>query len=73
MAGTLSTLIYSIFGISIIMVVLTTAFSFFGIGFATYGNYLFWAIALTIFYFILPERKNIFSIGTITTTTTTSK
>ncbi len=36
--------------------VLTTAFSFFGIGFETYGNYLLWFVALAIFYSVLPTE-----------------
>ena len=36
--------------------VLTTAFSFFGIGFETYGNYLLWFVALAIFYSVLPKE-----------------
>ena len=62
-AGSLSTLLYSILGICIITAVLTTAFTFFGVGFEIYGNYLLWFIALAIFYFILPVRKAVFSLG----------
>jgi hypothetical protein len=36
-------------------VVITTLFSFFGIGFDIYGNYLLWFIALAILYAILPK------------------
>ena len=40
----------------LISVVITTLFSFFGIGFDVYGNYLLWFIALAILYSILPEE-----------------
>jgi hypothetical protein len=36
-------------------------FSFFGVGFDIYGNYLLWIIALILFYTILPTKiKSVF-------------
>ena len=35
---------------------LATAFSFMGIGFEVYGNYLLWFIALALFFAILPSQ-----------------
>lgn len=40
----------------------TAIFGFFGIGFAAYGNYLFWGVALTLFYYVLqPNPPSLFS------------
>lgn len=49
-------LLYSIIGIAIFFMLLTSIFSFFGIGFDVYGNYMLWIIAITIFYTILPQQ-----------------
>jgi hypothetical protein len=43
--------------IILLSVVTTTIFSFFGIGFDVYGNYLLWFIALAIIYSILPSES----------------
>ena len=49
-------LLYSIIGIALFFMILTSIFSFFGIGFDVYGNYMLWIIAITIFYTILPQQ-----------------
>ena len=38
-------------------IIITSMFSFFGIGFDIYGNYLLWFIALAILYSILPSTS----------------
>jgi hypothetical protein len=43
----------------LLSVVATTLFSFFGIGFDVYGNYLLWFIALAILYSILPKQSGL--------------
>lgn len=53
-------LVYTIVITILLTFVITTAFSFFGIGFEIYGNYLLWFIALVMFYSILP--KNVDSV-----------
>ena len=50
--------------IAIILVINITTlfFNFFGIQVSSYINYLIWFLALILFYFILPKRKeNIFA------------
>jgi hypothetical protein len=42
--------------IALLSIVVTTLFSFFGIGFDLYGNYLLWFITLAILYMILPTK-----------------
>jgi hypothetical protein len=49
-------ILYLLISFVLLIAVLTTIFNFFGIGFATYGNYLLWVIALTIFFLILPKK-----------------
>lgn len=49
-------LLYSIIGIALFFMILTSIFSFFGIGFDVYGNYMLWIIAIIIFYTILPQQ-----------------
>ena len=46
----LYTLVFSI----LLIYVSGVAFSFFGIGFEVYGNYMLWIIALALFWSILP-------------------
>ena len=48
----LYTLIFSV----MLIYVSSVAFSFFGIGFEVYGNYMLWIIALAIFSSILPSE-----------------
>ena len=43
-------------GIIIFIIVIQMIFTFFDISFAEYGTYLFWFIALVIFYYILPDK-----------------
>ena len=53
--------IVSLLGLVAIWLVSTAVLSFFGISFATYGNYLFWAIALVIFSYVLqPTGPSLF-------------
>ena len=48
--------------ICILMPVIILIFNFFGIPVETYLNYIFWAIALGIFYTIIPmSSRDIFS------------
>ena len=38
--------------------------NFFGIGFAAYGSYLFWGVALALFYYVLqPNEPSLFADG----------
>ena len=54
------TLVY-ILGMVSIWLVSTAILSFFGISFATYGNYLFWTMALVVFYYVLqPSGPSLF-------------
>ena len=54
----LKKLVYTIIATILLTFVMTTAFSFFGIEFETYGNYLLWFIALAVFFSILPQKVN---------------
>ena len=57
----LSFLLYTIICLIALTPVVILIFDFFDIPFSTYGNYLFWFMALAIFNAILPyEQKNIF-------------
>ena len=59
----LSQILYTILLSWLFIYVTSIAFSFFGIGFEVYGNYLLWIIALVIFWSILPSdmKGSIFS------------
>jgi len=52
----LSQILYTILLSWLFIYVTGIAFSFFGIGFEIYGNYLLWIIALIIFWSILPTE-----------------
>jgi hypothetical protein len=52
----LTKIAYTIVSAAALTFVLTTAFSFLGIGFEVYGNYLLWFIALALFFAILPSQ-----------------
>jgi hypothetical protein len=52
----LVTIAYTIVSAIALTFILTTAFSFLGIGFEVYGNYLLWFIALALFFAILPAK-----------------
>ena len=52
----LATVAYTIISAVTLTLILTTAFSFLGIGFEVYGNYLLWFIALALFFAILPSK-----------------
>ena len=53
--------IVSVLGMVAIWLVSTAVLGFFGISFATYGNYLFWALALVIFSYVLqPTGPSLF-------------
>ena len=49
-------LLYSIIGIAIFFMVVSSIFTFFGIGFDIYGNYMLWLVAIIIFYTIVPQE-----------------
>lgn len=56
-------LLYSIFAGIALIYVLTSIFEFFGIGFESYGVYLFYILALMMFFSLLPDdRSNFFSL-----------
>ena len=52
----LTKIAYTIVSAIALTFILTTAFSFMGIGFEVYGNYLLWFIALALFFSILPSK-----------------
>ncbi len=52
-------IIVTLLSTAALIFVLTTAFSFFGIGFETYGNYLLWFVALALFYSVLPAETGV--------------
>jgi|TARA_R110001599_G_scaffold313914_2_gene521818 hypothetical protein len=52
----LATIAYTIVSAVALTFILTTAFSFMGIGFEVYGNYLLWFIALALFFAVLPSQ-----------------
>ena len=57
----LARLMYSLFAGYALIYVMTSIFEFFGIGFETYGVYLFFMLALMLFYSLLPDdRPNFF-------------
>lgn len=57
----LKQLAYTIISTLVFVLIVTTMFSFFGVGFDVYGNYLLWIIALILFYTILPTKiKSVF-------------
>lgn len=59
----LARLLYSIFAGIALIYVLTSIFEFFGIGFESYGVYLFYMLALMLFFSLLPDdRSNFFSL-----------
>jgi len=47
-----------LFGLIMFLYVTTTILSFFGLGISSYGAYLFWIIAVVIFFLILPGKGN---------------
>lgn len=49
-------IIYTLVTVLLLSFIITSMFSFFGIGFDIYGNYLLWFIALAVFYSILPTE-----------------
>ena len=56
-----SFLLYTLIFIAITIPVAIVIFDFFDIKFESYGNYLFWFIALALFNAILPfKQKSIF-------------
>lgn len=57
----LKQLVYTIISTLVFVLIITTMFSFFGVGVDVYGNYLLWIIALIFFYTILPTKiKSVF-------------
>ena len=51
-----SRLLFGVIGIAVMTYVMTVLLNFLGIGVQTYGSYLAWAVALGIFYIVLPKR-----------------
>lgn len=48
--------------ISLMIPIIVAVFKFFGVPFETYANYIFWAVALGIFYTLMPEgRPSVFA------------
>jgi hypothetical protein len=45
--------IFTLLGVCAVWMVTTAVLSFFGVSFASYGNYLFWIVALFIFSYVL--------------------
>ena len=54
----LSQILYTIVFSVLFIYVTGVAFSFFGIGFEVYGNYMLWLVALIIFWSILPTEMS---------------
>jgi uncharacterized BrkB/YihY/UPF0761 family membrane protein len=54
---TLTKIIYTIAASVAIVYVTTTLFSFFGIGFDTYGIYILFLVGMAILYAMLPETQ----------------
>jgi|TARA_B110000858_G_C17707355_1_gene428869 hypothetical protein len=52
----LGQIIYTLVFAVLLIYVSGIAFSFFGIGFEVYGNYMLWFIALALFASILPPK-----------------
>jgi hypothetical protein len=52
----LKKLVYTLLLTLLLSFIITTAFTFFGIGVEAYGNYLLWMIALALFFSILPGK-----------------
>lgn len=55
--STLTKIIYTIAASVAIVYVTTTLFSFFGIGFETYGIYILFLVGMAILYAMLPETR----------------
>ena len=48
--------------ISLMVPIIVAIFNFFGVPFETYANYVFWTVALGIFYVIMPPgNRGIFA------------
>ena len=50
-------IILYILGISFFIYATTAIMGFFSVGFSTYASYLFWVVALMIFFIVLPGKK----------------
>ena len=49
-------IIIAIFSVIFFIYMVNNIFKFLDISYASYSNYLFWMIALILFYFILPKK-----------------
>ena len=49
-------ILIALVGIAVATYISTVLFGFLGVGFSTYGSYLAWVVALTVFYAVLPAR-----------------
>jgi hypothetical protein len=49
-------MLFGVIGIAVMTYVLTVLLNFLGIGIQSYGSYLAWAVALGVFYIVLPKR-----------------
>lgn len=47
-----------VFGLVMFLYVTTTILNFFGLGISSYGSYLFWIVALMVFFLILPGKTS---------------
>ena len=56
----LTRLLYTLFAGYALIYVLTSMLEFFDIGFDTYGVYLFYIIALMLFFSLLPDNRSNF-------------
>jgi len=61
----LSNILYTIVFSALFIYITGITFSFFGIGFEIYGNYMLWLVALILFWSILPAETtgDVFMIG----------
>ncbi len=50
-----------LFGILLILTIINKILQFFGIDLSSYVIYMFWFIALGLFYFLLPRNYELFS------------
>ena len=53
----LSRIVYVLIIMSFSVPIIVAIFNFFGVPFETYANYIFWMLALGIFYTIMPESR----------------
>ena len=52
--------VYTLLPILLILMVVTNALSYLGVGADVYAIYLIWILASTIFYMVLPSKQSLF-------------